>query len=199
MNTDASTISASVTRPSDRTRMSTTAIGASRSRRMIVPAATPFTVTASTRVPAAMARTPAAPGSTLADASAPRTTSTVSPPTTAPNAMTAWLASVPYQGCDSSSRRSRVARKPTHAPAVGPPSTIAAATNGKWKVHTAELPGMGSTRSDPMRPKAIQSSSPPDGPVRLVPSSPGLSAGSSGTVAVVQASAASPTTIEVPV
>ena len=166
---------------------------------MIVAAAIPLAVIASTIVPDAMASTPATPGSIAAAASAPRTTRTVRPPTTAPSASTEWLARVPYHGWDSSSRRSRVARNATQAPAVGPPSTIAAATNGKWNVQTAELPGIGMMRSDPMSPKATHSSSPPSGPTRLVPASPGSMAGSSGTVAVVQASAPRPRTIETPV
>ena len=47
---------------------------------------------------------------------------------------TLWLARMPYQGWDSSSRRSMEDRNATQAPAVGPPRIIAAPTNGRWKV-----------------------------------------------------------------
>ena len=52
----------------------------------------------------------------------------------APIASVAWLERMPYQGCDSSSCRSIVESTATQAPAVGPPSTIAAPMNGMWNV-----------------------------------------------------------------
>ena len=84
----------------------------------------------------------------------------------------------------------------TQAPAVGPPSTIAEAMNGKWKVHTEWPPGAGSTRMDPIIPNAIQSSSPPDGPARAEPFMSGSMVGLIGTRSVVHASAVRPAMIE---
>ena len=78
MNTEASTISASVTRPSDRTRMSTTAIGASRSRRMIVHGGEAVRGHGEHEGAGRDRQDAGGAGSTLTDASAPRTTSTVS-------------------------------------------------------------------------------------------------------------------------
>ena len=87
-------------------------------------------------VPPASATRPATPTLTEVVSRNPLRTWEVSPPTTAAKARTEWLARAPYHGTSSSSRRSIVEMNATHAPAVGPPRTIAAATNGKWNVHT---------------------------------------------------------------
>jgi hypothetical protein len=114
--------------------------GDSSSRIITVTAAIPVLSTVSNRVPPIAARKAVAPGPAAPMHSAAMTRA-AAPPATAAVVMTAWFASVPYQGWDSISRRSIVERNATHAPAVGPPSTIAAPMNGRWKVRTLPLPG----------------------------------------------------------
>jgi hypothetical protein len=115
---------------------------------------------------------------------------------TAPTTAVAWFERMPYQGWDSSSRRSIEDRNATHAPAVGPPRIIAAPTNGMWNV-IVEPPGARRTRIEPNRPNRSHSRRPPVGPARTVPAGKPGSMRSSGSFAIeVQARSDSPRTID---
>ncbi len=167
------------------------------SRSRIVNAPSAVETVASTIAPAAAAARvdgpPALPGRIRP------TAWTTIPPATAPMTRIAWLARIPYQGCVSSSRRSSVERNATQAPAVGPPSTMAAPTNGRWNVSEAP-PGARRTRSEPRIPYSSHSRRPPVGPPSTVPAgNPASMVGHGALVSEVTARRPVPRTMIPPV
>ena len=179
----------------ERSNVHAASTGVRCSRRPTTTSVIPTSMAQKTNAPPRVA-TSVASGLSNGPATPARIDMTTSPPTTPDRARMAWLVSVPNQGTSRSSRTSMVEMAATQPPATGPPSVIAATSNGRWNVRTARRP-KGVVRRAPNRPRPIQNRRPDCLPSSTSRGSPGFAMlASIGSVAVAQARTPKPATVE---